>query len=1432
MASEGSGVDAVVLTAIELEYRAVLEVSAGAEPESRWVEERRKGLPVAFRTFEGTGGRPLRVAVARGSGMGMTETMAVLVSLVDELAPHCIAMCGVCAGRPGKTALGDVIAAERLFAHDTGKQLPGGVQRDLETYNLRRDWRIELERFDPTRHFGTEAWWRARPLPYEWQENWVLCKLLDNVKDPSALPESEHLCPQWGKVIEALWARGDLKQSELKLTVRGRERIKKALIVHKNALPDLSSTGSVMPFKLHVAPMGSGNKVVEDESVWGFVSEAMRKTLGLEMEGAALGLLAELRKHTATLDALVMKGVMDFANHGRDDHFKAYAARASAECLLAFLRERLPEAAPLELAGGVPSSRPEASGPLSAPDLPPAPRPFLGRGELLDELCAKLLRSPAPAVALLGPGGIGKSALTLSALHHPKIFACFGKRRWFVRVDTARSAEAMLPLIADALGLHIHPQQPPRTAICAFLAREAGVLALDGLEIPWREQQREVEELLLALKVAGELALVVSVRGKQRPAGLDAEAIEVPQLDRDAAAELFCRIARADRDDPSLAPLLEPLDGVPLAITLLAHPAEGESLANLRNEWEQKRTELLAREGAEPGRETCWAASMAVSINSRQMTDGAKRLLALLGRLPNGVAIEDLDAVLPGGGREAKRRLVQAGLAYDAQGRDRVRMLAPVREHVRAKLPPARNDLAAVLTHYALLASALGPCVGAAEGAKAIKRLAPETANIDAMFREGLAGDEPGPWVDASVALTNFARFSGHSSPSPLDAALEVACKLRDTGRQAACLYSLGEIALGRSAHIEARRCYHDARTLYGEAGDLLGEAHCFRGLGDLALHLWKHAKAYRCYKRALALYRKAGDVQGEANCIKGLGHIARRGSKNGEARPCYEQARSLYEKVGHALGAASCIKNLGHVARERSDLREARRCYEQARSLYEKVGHALGAASCIKGLGHIARDRCRHDEARRHYDEARPQFREVGAILCEADCLFNLGDLALGGPGEGEASRLYAEAKLLIDRTDDKRSEANYYLGLGKIERMCRDYAEARGHFDRALSLFREVGAVRREADCIVELGELASARSDSAGAAERYEKALEIYERIGDPHPMGATHRRLARLATDAAKRQAYVEAARELWAKIDCLDRPDLVAELDAEFDGAPPAVVAEPGSPSVRPARDAEKANGAARPKRRPARVPRRKHAAAAVAAPEERPATPCRILFLSSNPDAARRLDVGTELRNVRDEIKLSGRSHLFELESWPALHFDDLRRSLNEFRPSVVHFGGHGAGAAGLLLHEGANGSRLVKAEDLRQLFALAADHVCLVVLNACYSAEQASALVEVVGCVVGMEHAVGDVAACRFAAAFYGALASGRSVRNAFDQGRLTMAFGDADGGRGGAPGARDLGPLSRPGAEASGGDGAARLLVRPGIDADALYLVPPPAR
>jgi hypothetical protein len=92
------------------------------------------------------------------------------------------------------------------------------------------------------------------------------------------------------------------------------------------------------------------------------------------------------------------------------------------------------------------------------------------------------------------------------------------------------------------------------------------------------------------------------------------------------------------------------------------------------------------------------------------MTDTARRLLTLLGLLPDGIARGDLDTLLPGSGNAAAMALRQIALAFDEAAR--LRTLAPVREHVAAHHSPAPENLARGIDHYAQLATDLGPKCG------------------------------------------------------------------------------------------------------------------------------------------------------------------------------------------------------------------------------------------------------------------------------------------------------------------------------------------------------------------------------------------------------------------------------------------------------------------------------------------------------------------------------------------------------------------------------------------------------------------------------------------------------------------------------------------------------------------------------------------------
>ncbi|KYG04540.1 hypothetical protein BE21_46265, partial [Sorangium cellulosum] len=542
----------------------------------------------------------------------------------------------------------------------------------------------------------------------------------------------------------------------------------------------------------------------------------------------------------------------------------------------------------------------------------------IGRDAEVEALAAAVSRDLPGRVLLLGAAGIGKSTVSRAVLHRPEVVARFGERRFFVELDAAPDAASAAVALADAL--RVPPGPDLRQRALSFLAAGPAVLALDNLETPWDGgDQAGTEALLAELAAMPQLGLMASVRGACRPGRVAWSApVELRPLGPAEAEEMFCAIASEEhRGEPALAELLSLQEGVPLAIDLLASAAQGNDLVNLREEWELSRAAVLERGGGARDRLRSWKASLELSIGSRRMTAEAHRLLAVLAVLPDGIAQRDVAAVLPDAGPAAARVLAQLRLAYFESGR--LKILSPVREYVSAAYPPAAEDLGRVMEHYGELARALGSLRGRPGGTEAVARLAPETANLDAMIRRGLTGPVAARWIDAAAALTDFARFSGHTASLPLGPALEAAQRAGDRPREARCFERLGHIALGRSQHDEATARYQQALPLYQKVGDVLSEANCIRSLGDVALARSQHAEATARYEQALPLYQKVGTVLGEATCIMSLGDIALRRSQYAEATARYEQTLPLYQKLGDVLGEANCIKSLGDIALRRS---------------------------------------------------------------------------------------------------------------------------------------------------------------------------------------------------------------------------------------------------------------------------------------------------------------------------------------------------------------------------------------------------------------------------------------------------------------------------------------------------------------------------------
>jgi tetratricopeptide (TPR) repeat protein len=658
--------------------------------------------------------------------------------------------------------------------------------------------------------------------------------------------------------------------------------------------------------------------------------------------------------------------------------------------------------------------------------LPPPPQ-LIDRDTILEDLVETMVTKAPPSTAVLGAPGIGKSAICLSALHDERVKRRFKDRRYFVRCGGAMTAEAVVAEIAKVLGIRVVGSDDLRPQIIAGLQNGAAALVVDSADTPWEHDPVNTEELLGQLAMIPRLALVASLRGLQQPGGLRwRDPIVVQPLLLADARQMFLEISgQKHAKDKHLNGLLQAQDRVPLAISVLATLAQADfDLEGLWEEWSKQRLAIL--KGGVPGSGLSVMVSFETSMNSERMDNEGRRLLGLLGVLPDGVAREDLDQLLPEVGTNAARTLRAVGLAFDekTRGMMRLRVLRPIGDFAKSQCLPKDDDLARAVAHYGGLAERLGPKVGEAGGAKAAARLSAELKNLDAMLRLGMQADRPQPSILAAACLTHFMRFSGFGSTQLLELANESARRVKDPTLQAAALKGLGHIALVRSKHAEAQRYYSDSLEIYTREKDVIGQAKCIKGIGHIALARQSFAKAQKHYEEARALFDRAGLPLGRADCIAGLADVAFARKKYDEAKRYYEEARPIYGELGHIRGEANCMSDLAEIALRRGGHDMAEGFYKEAKPVYAEIGHIQGEAKCYRGLGDVSCARRNHNKAKADYARALNLYKQVGDVKEQANCHRALGDAARAGHNHNKARLSYEMALNLYKQIGDRSRE------------------------------------------------------------------------------------------------------------------------------------------------------------------------------------------------------------------------------------------------------------------------------------------------------------------------------------------------------------------------------------------------------------------------
>jgi hypothetical protein len=195
---------------------------------------------------------------------------------------------------------------------------------------------------------------------------------------------------------------------------------------------------------------------------------------------------------------------------------------------------------------------------------------MIGRDEETIQIVNSLQNETPARVVILGGGRMGKTTLALSVLHAPEIVNRY-KRRLFVSCEAVSSTRVLLGELANVL--HIPPAQ--RNAhlfeqVFASFRQTPGILCLDNFETIWDDEssRSEVEELLLVhLNSITNLAIIITMRGTQRPSGLSWSKPLLPPLNPfspNSSSQMLETLCGSMDEYTEM--LLKAVDGIPLAI--------------------------------------------------------------------------------------------------------------------------------------------------------------------------------------------------------------------------------------------------------------------------------------------------------------------------------------------------------------------------------------------------------------------------------------------------------------------------------------------------------------------------------------------------------------------------------------------------------------------------------------------------------------------------------------------------------------------------------------------------------------------------------------------------------------------------------------------------------------------------------------------------